>query len=392
MGGLEKPSCLCYCINMKTKRSIFCIVVASALLLANSLPAPQAAAYTQKDLNEINTKINKIKGEMKAYENQASAYAAEANTIQGQINSLRAQQNTLRKQIELREAERERLAAEIEATTKRINNNSETVGFTIAQFYYNSEITTIERIASADSFSSFIDEEMQLSGITDTLAAIIEENKNLKEELSVKKKNAERIIKDLDGQRAQLASLEAQQQNLLAQARQNEASFRKMRSEANSQRAALEAQQRKIIADLAARYNAGAVVAGDPNKGGYPYSNRCPQQQDWFSDSWGMFICECVSYAAWRVYNAYGYMPYWGGRGNANQWISSAISDGYKVSSVPRAGTVGISMSGPWGHAVWVEAVSGNRVYVSQYNYPYAGEYSEQWVDSGMYQYIYFGK
>ena len=53
-------------------------------------------------------------------------------------------------------------------------------------------------------------------------------------------------------------------------------------------------------------------------------------------------------------------------------------------------------MGGAYGHAVWVEAVSGNRVYISQYNSANAatsyrkGEYSEQWVDQGMYQYIYF--
>ena len=56
----------------------------------------------------------------------------------------------------------------------------------------------------------------------------------------------------------------------------------------------------------------------------------------------------------------------------------------------------GISQSGPYGHAVWVEAVSGGRVYISQYNYAneatnwLPGDYSEQWVDQGAYVYIYF--
>ena len=383
---------------MKIKRNILCICLAAALVLTNSLPSPRAAAYTQKDLTEINSKISELRSKMNAYDRQASALAAEANSIQREINSLRIQQDKLRTQIQLKEAEREQLIAEIETITKRINDNSETVGYTIAQYYYNSEVSTIERIVSSDSFSSFIDEEMELSSISDTLSAIIEENKNLKAELEVKKKNAELIIEDLNTQKAQLATLESQQTVLLAQTQQNEAAYRQMKNDVASQKAALEEEQQKIIADLARQYHASNITAGDPNKGGYPYSSYCPQKKDAFADQWGMYVCECVSYTAWRVYNRYGYMPYWGGRGNAKQWPANARAAGYTVTSVPKPGAVGISTAGTWGHAVWVEAVSGNRVYISQYNYRNAatgyraGEYSEQWVDRGMYQYIYFGK
>ncbi len=383
---------------MKIKRNIICLCLASLTIVAGIFPAPRAAAYTQQDLNNINSKISALRTQMKAYEEQASAYAAEANNIQNEISSLQAQQAALKTQIELKQAEREQLMAEIEATTKRINDNSETVGYTIAQYYYNDEVSTIERIASSDSFSSFIDEEMKLSSLSDTLAGIIEENKNLKSELEVKKKNAELILEDLNTQKSQLVSLEQQQTALLIQARENESSYLELKNNAASQKASLEEEQQKILASLAAQYNVSNVTAGDPNKGGYPYSGRCPQQKDAFADQWGMYICECVSYTAWKVYSTYGYMPYWGGRGNAKQWPANARAAGYTVSNIPRVGAVGISTGGAYGHAVWVEAVAGNRVYISQYNYRNAatnyqpGEYSEQWVDQGMYQYIYFGK
>lgn len=386
---------------MKIKRNIFCLCLASALLLANILPTPKAFAYTQKDLQDINAKINNLRAEMNGYEKQANALANEAQTIQNEINSLRIQQNKLKAEIQLKEAERQKLIAEIETISKRISDNSETVGYTIAQYYYNSEVSTLERIVSSESFSSFIDEEMQLASISDTLSAIIEENKNLKAELEVKKKNAERMLEDLKGQKAQLATLESQQAVLLAQTRASEATYRQMKSQVASQKAALEEEQQKILADLARQYNATNITAGDPNKGGYPYSNRCPSAKingRQFADQWGMYICECVSYAAWKVFSTYGYMPYWGGRGNAKQWIGNARGAGYKVSNIPKPGTVGISTGGAYGHAVWVEAVSGTRVYISQYNARNAatgyrpGEYSEQWIDQGMYQYIYFGK
>ncbi len=382
---------------MKMKRSIVCLGLATLAIVANILPVPRVHAYTQADLNNINSRISALRNQMNSYEAQASAFAAEANSIQAEINSLVAQQEGLKTQIQLKEAEHEQIVIEIETITKRIEENSETVGYTIAQFYYNDEITTLERIASAKSFSSFIDEEVRLSSISDALSAIIEENKNLKAELEVKKKNAELILEDLKTQKNQLAALQQKQEALLAQTRQNEAAYRSMKADAASQKAALEEEQQKILADLARRYNATDVTAGDPSKGGYPYSSRCPQQKDAFADQWGMYICECVSYTAWKVYSTYGYMPYWGGRGNAKQWPANARAAGYTVSNVPKVHSVGISTAGTYGHAVWVEAVSGNRVYISQYNYRNAatgyraGEYSEQWVDRGMYQYIYFG-
>ncbi len=383
---------------MKIKRNIFCLVVTAATVVANVLPAPRAYAYTQQDLNEINAKISGLRTKINSYEEQASALAQEAHSIQTEINSLRVKQNSLRAQIELKQAEREQLEAQIETITNRINDNSETVGYTIAELYYNDEYSLIERMASSESFSSFIDEEMRISSISDTLSSVIEENRNLKSDLETKKRNAELIIEDLNSQKLQLSALEGEQAALLTQTQQNENSYRQLKSDAASQKAELEEKQQEILADLARQYNATNITAGDPNKGGYPYSSRCPRQKDAFADQWGMYICECVSYTAWKVYSTYGYMPYWGGRGNANQWLNNARNAGYTVSSVPKVGAVGISMSGYYGHAVWVEAVSGNRVYISQYNARNAatnyvsGEYSEQWVDQGMYQYIYFGK
>jgi len=133
----------------------------------------------------------------------------------------------------------------------------------------------------------------------------------------------------------------------------------------------------------------GVVVAGDPSHGGYP-AKWDDASQDSMLDSWGMYNRECVSYAAWKVYQTYGYMPYWGGEGNANQWVDDAIRAGIPTSSTPKVHSVAIWMHGYYGHAMWVEQVSGNMVYVSQYNYNLNGRYSEMWVNGNQFTYIYF--
>ncbi len=374
---------------MKRWRNLFCLVIA-VVVVFSCVSSSRVAAYTQEDLDEVNSKIRDLRDQIKEYEDEASALAKKADTIATKIAALQNQQATLKTQIDLKQAEHDQLVIEIETVQQRINDNSETIGYIIAQYYYNDSVSTIERIASSDSFSSFVDEEVRLGSISDTLSDIIEENKNLKEELTIKKKNAELIIQDLSAQKAQLAANELEQAQLLAETRNSESEYRKLKATAANEKSLLEAQQSAILADLARQYGVSGLSAGDPNKGGYPYSGVCPKQKDAYADRWGMYICECVSYTAWKVYQTYGYMPYWGGRGNANRWPANARAAGYTVTSVPKPGAVGISMSGPYGHAVWVEYVSGDYVHVSQYNWT-RGEYSEMTVHKGMFQYIYFG-
>ena len=384
---------------MKIRRNISYLAVAAFIVFSSTTSLP-ASAYTQQDLYDINNKISALRAEIAGYEAEAAALAAKADTITNAIAILQNEQTTIKTQIALKEAEHEKIVADIASVTTRIENNSTTIGYIIAQYYYNSKVSTIERLASSDSFASFVDNEVNLSGVTDTLSEIIEENKTLKEELETKRHNAELILADLETQKNQLVQKEIEQANLLAQTRASEASYQAMKANTASQKAALEEEQQKILQDLARQYNASNITAGDPSKGGYPYSGQCPAAKlngTQYGDRWGMYICECVSYAAWKVYSTYGYMPNWAGRGNANQWLSNARAAGYTVSHTPKAGAVGISLAGVYGHAVWVEAVSGSRVYISQYNAWNAatnytwGEYSEQWAPASSFVYLDFG-
>ena len=94
-------------------------------------------------------------------------------------------------------------------------------------------------------------------------------------------------------------------------------------------------------------------------------------------DTWGMYNRECVSWTAYRVAASGRYMPYWGGRGNANQWDDNARAAGIPVDREPRVGDVGVSNSGYYGHTVYVEAVNGDgTIAVSQFNHDWGGTYS----------------
>ena len=54
--------------------------------------------------------------------------------------------------------------------------------------------------------------------------------------------------------------------------------------------------------------------------------------------------------------------------GNANQWVASAQANGYTVGSEPRAGAIGVSFLGAYGHVVYVESVSSGSIVISDMN------------------------
>ena len=77
-------------------------------------------------------------------------------------------------------------------------------------------------------------------------------------------------------------------------------------------------------------------------------------------------------------------------------WPSSARSAGFSTGSTPRAGSAAVISAGAYGHIVWVDAVDGSDVIISQYNYWNAGgsgwgHYSKMRVSASTYDtYIYF--
>ena len=384
---------------MKLWRPISIIALACVTIFSSILTLPVAAltAAEQQKLDELNAQSQALGQQISALQNQVNDYnalaaelASQASTIENQIAILQNQQAKLKAEIELEEAEYQQIIEDIAAVQKRIDENSETIGYVIAQYYYNDSVSTIERIASSESFSSFVDEEVRLSSVSDTLAAIVEENKNLKKELEIKKKNAEMILADLKEQKAELAETERQQAQLLAETRANQANYVSKKNQLNAEKKKLQEEQYRINQEAARILNAH-ITSGDPNKGGYPYAKYCPGGIDSFVDRWGMYVCECVSYAAWKVEQNYGIVLRWGGRGNAKQWPANARAAGYRVTNVPKYGAVAIRMAGTYGHAAWVEWTDGVNVKVSQYNWT-RGQFSVMEVNKSMFDYyIYFG-
>lgn len=383
-----------------TAKKITIISVAILLALTTSL---QATRIVKAD--DFDRRIAEVQAQIDAYQAEANKLAGQADSLQKELNSLSAQKNVIQGQVNLKQAEYDKLVADIAENERRIQNNQDALGTTIADLYVSGDISPLEMLASSKSVTEYVDKESYRNSIRDNLVGTIDTIKKLKKTLETQKKDVERVLAEQKLARDALASKEAQQANLVAQTRGQEAAYNGLVSQRQSQKLELQKQQQAAI-EAAMRRGGGLVnvLPGDPNKGGYPWESGCWVDANAYShggadgmggDPLGYGCRQCVSYTAYKVGQRTGNYPrYWG---NANMWPGSARSAGYQTGSTPRANSVGVISAGAYGHVVWVESVNGDgTVDVSQYNYYNAGgagwgHYSKMRVSASTYDtYIYF--
>lgn len=366
-------------ISPKAKYTL-CAIIVGAVFSANIF----VGAVVRAD--QFDEQIRSLQQDNAAKRQASNQLAAQASSYQDEVDRLSTQINSIRQTILDYQHQSDDLQKQIEADQIELDHQKKVLGENIKTMYLEGQISTLEILASSKDLSEFVDKQQYRNSVQSKVMTTVAKITDLKLQLQTKQREIQGLITDQQTQQAQLDGSLSQQSELLNMtASQKAAKDAEIRSN-NAQISALRAAQ------LAAnRRLGGTAEPGDPNHGGYPANwDRAPQ--DSLLDSWGMLNRECVSYTAWKVFEAYGYMPYWGGVGNANQWPGDARAAGIPTGSTPKVGSVAISMGGAYGHSMWVEAVSGDYIRVSQYNYDLAGHYSEMTINGSGLTYIYFGE
>ncbi len=335
--------------------------------------------------DSFDDQIRAINNDTAAKNQVKTQLGTEAASLQDVINKLQAEINALQVQINENQAKSADLQKQIVAAEEELAKQKKLLGENIRAMYLEGQITTLEMLASSRDLSEFVDKQQYRDSVKDKIKNTLDRVTALKAQLKTQKELVEKLLADQQAMHAQVAAQQGEQNRLLSLNQGQQAELNQQIKNNNAQIAELRAQQA-----AANRRLGGNIEAGDPGRGGYPaYLDRAPQ--DSLIDPWGMYNRECVSYTAWKVYQAYGHMPYWGGHGNANQWPASARADGIPTGSTPKAGSVAVSMAGYYGHVMWVEYVLPNGyIHVSQYNYDWNGRYSEMTINGAGLTYIYF--
>jgi surface antigen/peptidoglycan hydrolase CwlO-like protein len=323
-------------------------------------------------INQTNAQVGNLKNQAVSYKDAITRLSSSISSKQGEIESSRSQQARLEKEIADGQAE--------------LARQRDVLGAVVFSMYTQDNMTTIEALATSNQLSDYVDKAEYKNAvqrqIQDTLASIAKKQS----ELNSQKEQVASLLSQQQSQAAALRSEQSEQSNMLNYNQSQQSQFNAQTAANQSKLAALIAAQRSANNSSSGGYYflrfGGAKRAFSPTA--YPYKNAgfsmstapgCNDNDG--PDKWGYCTRQCVSYAAWAVEASGRTAPkYWS---DAKKWVSRAKASGTYVDNRPQPGDVAISTAGTWGHAMYVEQVSGNMIYVSQYNQQLRGEFSYQW-------------
>lgn len=354
------------------------LYILSFLLITT--PAPTFA-------DSYNDQINSLQGEIATYQAEQTRLQQAAATLEAALNELNNQIAEVEATIVQNETRYNELTEQIVLKQEDVKRKADAVGVFLRVSYVEAGITPIEMLASSRTLSDYIDREEYRARLRERVQEGLREVKAAKKVLVNEQKKVKQVLRDGKAMRDTLLKKQKDQQELLTRTRGQEAAYQQLAAQQNSNINRLRAEQSGANQSF---FAGSELIPGDPNRGGYP-DKWYLAPQDSLVDDWGMYNRECVSYTAWKVFQSGRHMPYWGGRGNANQWPSSAQADGIATGSTPRAGAVAIAFIGPYGHSMYVEEVRNDgKIRISEFNFKIDGTYTERIISPSGLTYIYF--
>jgi surface antigen len=325
--------------------------------------------------DQYDDKIRALQANMAQYQAEAGRLNSEAISLSNALAIIVNEKNALQAQLDLSQSQYDQLIIKIADTEKQIADNQNALGSTLASLYVDDDISPIEMLASSKDISEFLNKQEYRNSIKKELSSTINRVKDLKVVLSDQKVEIEQVLVTQKAARDNLVAKEAEQAQLVAQTRNDEAEYQGLIKNTKSQIEDARATQ----AAINARFSKGSAVVVNVGGSDYPWNDSNCRMQGMLStggvdgdgkDGWGYGCRQCASYVAWRIYKETGDWKKWG---NGKDFDNNAISEGYRdLGMSPESGSIAVmepaKAGQQYGHVAWVESAYGDRVVVSQYN------------------------
>lgn len=355
-------------IHKNTKIILLIIAVLSVVVLGRpvaNVNAISKACQNSAACREAVEKEQEANRNAKAAANSANAYQAKVVELSAEIAGKEAE-------IAVSTAEVNDLKNQIIATEKKLKEQQEALAELLVNMHFESDAEPIKILAGATSISDLAEKAAREEVAKEQIGASAAMIRETKEKLEADKVEVENLLEQQKMAREALSNKRAEQQALVEKYENDaEAYAEAAKAAQEAQRAAEQAEQ-----EAHPELYRGSAYTGDNT---YPWQADCPGRQDAYTTYWedvygthkiGGYVCECVSYAGWKAYEAYGIALAWG---NAYSWDDGARAAGYVVNKTPAAGTIGQVDGYPYGHVFWVESVnSDGSINVTEYNNYYA--------------------
>lgn len=372
-------------LNMKNKILVFISIFLFVGITGFVLTRNSDYVYADK----YDDQIKALQAQNEAYSLRIKELNTQSTTLANNLAELQTQAAVLQNQINISQVKYDKLTEQIQQTEREIKDSSDALGNTLADMYIDDNISTIELMVSSNNISEFLDRQEFRSSIKENLNTKIATIKKLKLQLETDKKEVEKVLNDQKTQKDELSRRQSDQANLLSKTRGQESAYQSLIGANQAKIAEVRATQALINSRVTS--SGGGVLVDSGLLTDYPWnSSNC--WMTWYysnggsdgngGDGRGYGCRQCTSYVAWRIAKETGIYYSWG---NAVSFTNRAVSAGYKAGPA-RAGSIAVmdpeTAGASQGHVAWVEAVSGDRVLISQYNYNYGagyGMYSKVW-------------
>jgi peptidoglycan hydrolase CwlO-like protein len=351
------------------------VVSCSFILVSLGTTAAQAASSYTQQIESLEQQNSQAQSQLSGLQGQAATYQAELDQLNAQINGLEAQISTTESSIAT-------IQAQIQADQVELAQEKQTLGDIIKTMYEGGNISTLEMLATSKNISAFVTKEeyqnIVQSQIQNTLAQIKQTEATLNQQntqLNATLLGQKAMDSQLDASEAQQAQLmsynQAQQDNYNAQLSANNAKLSTLEEE---QAAANAAEAGRVTPAFGNGSGACSIGQGTGPVSGpgiiaanYPNS-WCNDGLDEGTDSNGILVRECTSFAEWYFVDVEGNTNF-SASGNAGWWWETT---NYPVSTTPAVGDIGVEPSSatstaavpsyhnsPTGHVMIVVALQG---------------------------------
>lgn len=365
-------------INKTLLKSSTAFMVAVVFGVAILTPAYVTADRFQDQINALRV-ANEQKQQVK------SVLGVEATSIADAIAQLQAQIDASQARINQLNGEIETLRNQIKEAEIELAKQKKLLGESIKAMYVSGEISTVEMLATSKDLSDFFDKQQYQESVRSKIKNTLDKVTQLKLDLATKKDAVEKSLAEQQSLQAQLSAQRAEKDRILSL---NQAEQNALESQIKANSTQISELRRQQSIENARLFGSGGI-RNIPDTSGYPWADY-PFPNE-VSDPWGMYLRQCVSYTAWKVWKSGRDMPNWGGIGNANQWDDNAVALGIPVDGTPRVGDVAVSNAGYYGHVMYVESINPNgTINISQYNASWTGTYSEATISPYGLNFIHF--
>lgn len=392
-------------VMLKNKNKIFTVIMAVILIVAAAFGLRgfdnEARAISKACQNSAACR-EAVQREQEANKNAAAA-ASSANMFQAKVNELSAEIAGKEAEIAETEAEIKALKVQIRETEKKLEEEQEALAELLVNMHFDSDAEPIKILAGSSSISDLAEKAAREEVVKEQISVSAKAVKTAKEELEADKAEIENLLDQQKTAKESLVAKRSEQQSLVSKYENDAEAYAEVAKAAQAAQREAERAEQEAHPEL---YRGSAYSGANT----YPWQGDCPARQDEYITYWedgygwhkiGGYVCECVSYAGWKAYEAFGVAPAWG---NAYSWDDGARAAGYVVDRNPAPNTIGQVDGYPYGHVFWVESVNGDgSINVTEYNNSYAtylysgsshyGDFGSRTISAGevwQYNFIHF--